>query len=374
MYNSTNTSREYVFTPAGLPVKMSLTVIQVLFGGFAVVANGTYIYLRRKMKRKSHHVFSRSMTSYFTQSLAWSNVLCCVISLPLVLVQYFVDVFQNDFGCRAVRFFQFVFPVVTMFNLVVIGVERYMATFHPFLVPTERITRRRVIAAWGVGVVVTLIPIPTFGGVPFDIDEGTYTIICKYNNDVAVYRVMFLTFNLVVYFIPSIALTIISYRIRRYMTSNRFVAHNRQCTIRTNSWRFQGTRMFSTLILAFILPYMLYMVYSAVNMILRPVLSFTTDYIIRYTSGVLAYGNAALSPIIVFTNMRDVRQTLMDSLRKLTRNRRNAVHTSPETWTEERSLSRHREPNYMVHDRVPNVHFVRPNTVSLNVTEVYDLA
>ncbi|XP_031575044.1 neuromedin-U receptor 2-like [Actinia tenebrosa] len=326
--NSRNVSeiitRAYVFAPVSNNVKLVISTAMLLFGVYGLIANSLILYFKHKQHRRRRCAIQRALTrsalkEYFINSLALSDLLCCLISLPLVTAEMFIDFVHNDWICKVNRFLNFIFPVITILNLLVIGIERYFAIFHPFKVLARHKAKKIVMGAWVLGVLLTLIPMPTYKLIYFEIEENSYTLICKYDNTLPLYRCLFIAFITICYIIPSIILIFVNLRILKFVRRKRCrVAPLQQVKTskRTPSQtsRFKVTRMFMWLILAFIIPYLLFIVYNGLVMVLRPTISFTSDYLARYASAFFGFSNGAVSAAILFHNEKDLKRRLGDML------------------------------------------------------------
>ncbi|XP_031568773.1 neuromedin-U receptor 1-like [Actinia tenebrosa] len=297
-----NTSREYVFAPVSYLIKLIILTAMLSFGVYGLIANSLILYFKHKQHRRRRHTirrpFSRSLTEYFINSLALSDLLCCLISLPLYSSEMFIDFVKSDSVCRFTRLFNSMFAVITILNLLVIGVERHLTIFHPFFILSRRTAKKMVAAAWVLGVLFTLVSVPAYGLVYFeDIDKNYYTLVCKYDSSMPLYRALFITFISILYIVPSFILTFISLCIlNRQRESQRADAF--QNTRRALS-RLKVTRMFVSLIFAFIIPYMAFSMYSSFRMVFKVNVSFTADYIVRHISVSLIYANGSISATIL---------------------------------------------------------------------------
>lgn len=161
---STNITGRYVFLPVDLPVRVTIYTLFGFCGLYAILANAMTLYIidehaKRRKGKCTRTSFDRFfVTLAFAKSLAVSDLLCSIIFVPLTTTLNFLDIVNNDLVCKAVRFTNIFFPVVTINNLFVIGIERYMAVFHPYRVPTLRTVKKLVVGAWVVGAVITILP------------------------------------------------------------------------------------------------------------------------------------------------------------------------------------------------------------------------
>lgn len=301
-----------------------LFIPMLSFGVYGFIANSLILYLKYKQHIKRRQTiqrpFNRSLTEYFINSLALSDVLCSAISFPSFVSEMFIDFVHYDWICKLNRFFGITFPVITILNLLTIGLERYFAIFHPFSFLSQRKAKKMVVGAWILGSLITVIPLPAYNLVRFDIDDNTYTLICKYDNSLPLYRRLFISFIAIVYIIPSCILIFVNLRILRYMRRSRRRVVPREGNQNSNpsvTRRFKATQMFISLIFAFIVPYLLFMFYSGVMMALELKLSFTTDYVARVVSAMLVYTNGAVSATIFFHKEKDLKKMLMSMLHDL---------------------------------------------------------
>ena len=120
-------SRVYVFTPAEFTTKLALVLVFASFGAVGFVGNLLIYYFiffqKNVVSYMQNNTFLRNFDLYI-KSLALSDILSNIISLPLICIQIMVDVFQHDWACRFVRFIGILLPSITMNNLMVISLER----------------------------------------------------------------------------------------------------------------------------------------------------------------------------------------------------------------------------------------------------------
>jgi hypothetical protein len=242
-----------------------------------------------------------------------SHFLCGIISIPIAITTNFVDVINNDMVCKAVRFTNIFFLVVTGNTLFVIGIERYVAVFYPFRVPSRRLVRGFVAAAWIAGGLITLVPSATFSLQIRDIGPDTYTKLCMYGKTVPIYKTMFLGYTIMHYLIPSVILTFASLRILSFLQRRRKTTFPN--ARRVNSPRLYGTSTFVTLILTVVIPYILFITFSSLNMVLKINLNSTADFVVRRLSVLLAYSNAAVSPTVMLYTMPELKRDFLEFVR-----------------------------------------------------------
>jgi len=318
---SSNVTVRYVYLPVDLQVRIHLYVFVGFCGLYAILANGMILYLTTKLKKSRKRGNSRSFDRFFVrmifiQSLAVSDLLCACISTPLTTTLNFLDIVNNDLVCKAVRFCNIFFPVVTINNLFLIGIERYLAVFHPYRVPTLRTVKYLVISAWVLGAMITFLPTVTYRVLKVDVEPGIYTTICIYDKTVAAYKIIMFVFSGIMYVVPALILTVTNTRILVYLRKRRIERQNDQLhnNQQRHSWRFKGTITFVVLIFTFVIPYFLFVVFTAINIMLKLQMTFTTEYILQRMTMVFANSNSVVSPTVLLLTLPDLRRLLKSFL------------------------------------------------------------
>ena len=175
-------NKQYVFTPAGLDVKLPISALIVVAAavGFA----GNLCVLRFTNNEEKKPVRARSSTlNFFIRSLALSDVLASLIGAPVIVAWLNYDLFVTKWTCSITPFFTLVFIVITNFNLVVIAVERYICTCRPTSRPlSSRTVRKAVKGAWLLGFLFSLGFSYSMSEVTVDLNSTHYTLVCGYDN------------------------------------------------------------------------------------------------------------------------------------------------------------------------------------------------
>ena len=250
----------------------------------------------------------------YINSLVISDVLCNLISLPTVCVQFYFDVFKGLWGCRVSRYLQIVFPCVTMNNLMVISMEKYFSTRNvpsPFLFST---VKKLVWSAWLAGAVFVLIPSATYKQIRYELNETHYTMDCKYDKDHLPFRIIFLTFILFQYIIPCFILMFVSICLiitvkKKTRISVNIMQDNAIKRI-TRAAKRKAEILILALLLAFVTPYLLFFGQVLLTMVTKRDIDYHTDFLIRYTSASFAYSNGAVNVVIYSVQMKDFRAFL----------------------------------------------------------------
>ena len=312
-YSSNNLYSVYIFTPAGCKTKLALLLTSLTVGLMGLVGNSLILYYVSWKKRVTiieRSVFMKNFNLYI-KSLALSDVLCTAVSLPLTCIQFYFDVFQNQWPCIIARYFNIVFPIITIHNLIVISIEKYLSLRRVPRPLNSSTVRKLIFLAWFLGCVTTLFPAATFKGIRYDLNETHFTVICKYDNEHLPFRLMFLSFTLVEYVLPSMFLAAVNISL---ITTVWVLVKFRVSSQANNPIRrtlrvakIRGTFLLIAVTFSFIIPYFFYLGYVTYNMIFKPVVDFQTDYVIRYGSGVIAFSNSAINFAIYVVHMKGFR-------------------------------------------------------------------
>lgn len=303
----------YIFTPAGYTTKFALLVSMGTVGLLGFVGGCLILCFVSSRKQALYLQSSRFMKNFnfYIQSLALSDMFCTMVSLPLHCIQIHFDLFQNHWGCKIVRYLNIVFPVITINNLVVIGTEKYLSLRRVPRTLKVSTVRKLIFLAWLAGFAITLVPAATFTGIRYDLNATHFTVICKYDREYLPFRLMFLSFTVVVYVLPSIFLIVVNISLIRTvwvkvkMTISIQVKNPIKAKLRAA--KIRGTFLLIAVTFAFVIPYFAYLGYVTYNMIAKPVIDFQTDYIIRHASGVLAFSNSAINFVIYVVQVKDFR-------------------------------------------------------------------
>ena len=120
------------------------------------------------------------------------------------------DVFQHDWPCRAVRYFNILFPYITVNNLIVMSLERFISSRDVPRAFSVYTVRKLVYGAWIVGFFIALAPAVTMGGIRYDLNATHYTLVCKYDTNYLPFKVIFVSYTVVQHLIPSVVLSCIN--------------------------------------------------------------------------------------------------------------------------------------------------------------------
>ncbi|XP_078384206.1 adenosine receptor A3-like [Oculina patagonica] len=318
--NGTELARKvYVFRPLQSSTRLTLFLLLASIGIVGFVGNILVLcFVKSKMRTTGHllttSIFEKNLNVYI-RSLAISDVLCDAISVPPICFQLYFDVLNRGWGCRIVRYLNVVFPSVTMNNLLFISLERYFSTRQNPRTLRHSTIKKIVVFAWVAGLVVVLVPGATYEGIRFDLNDTHYTVLCRYDNQYLPFRIMFLSYTLLQYIIPSCI--IIRVNISLIITlwtklRSRTVDVQRDNAIRMmrRAAAIRGTYITVSLTFAFVIPYLFYFGNTIYNMVTQITIDFETDYVLRCTSAMIGYSNSVVNVIIYMVQMKDFRAFL----------------------------------------------------------------
>ncbi|XP_078384121.1 putative G-protein coupled receptor 19 [Oculina patagonica] len=307
----------YVFRPIKPSTKLALLLSLVAIGIIAFVGNVLILlFLKTKERAKS---FMRTCSflmnfNFYIKSLAISDVLSSIISLPYVSLQLYLDVMQRGWACKIGRYLVILFPCITINNLLVISFGKYFSTRQVPRTFSHSTVKRIVLFAWLAGFLVALFPAATHEGLRYDINDTHYTVLCRPNNQYFMFRIIFVTFTFLQYIIPSCILIKlnISLIITLWTRARRTIDVQRDNGIRS-AVRVARIRSIYTVVVltfAFVTPYLLYVAYVIYHMVAQPKMDFETDHVIRTVSVIMALSNGAINVAIHLVQMKDFRTFL----------------------------------------------------------------
>ena len=326
----------YIFTPAGVTAKSILCSIILAVGGVGFLGNCLIFHFLCQKTRRIPLQMSRFMCNLnlYIRSLALSDVLSCLVSLPLLCVQILFDVFQSGWPCKIVRYFHFIFPAITMNNLVVINVEKYLSTRKFPRTFSAAAVRKMIICAWVLGVVIPLLPAFAYEGIRVDLNRTHFTVICRNDQNFYPFKIMLVIFP-IQYIFPSVLVIYMNICLTRtvWIKGKRKV-HNgvsNNFKAKLTATRIRGTSLLIAVTFAFTIPHLFFVTNAAYTQIAEPQRGFATDFITRYAAGATAHCSGLINFIIYFAQMKDFREFLKNVL--LPRRTRREAADQPEVQT-----------------------------------------
>ena len=293
--------KQYIFTPAGLDVKLTFTILIIISAVIGFLGNVSVVHFIRQRKEKRPRTAMSSNLHYFIYSLALSDILCVSICVPIFLIHCFVDVLQSGWPCKISRFLAYNFPFVTVYNLVVISIERCILICRPTSRPLSRVAvEKSVRGAWILGFVVSCVPLITVEGIRVDLNDTHYTVICEHNRKSPLNRVILQISMFIFYVLPFVFIlftcafvirAVIKKKFHVATTPNNIVSAMRE-------WRTKqrkATLLLVAIILAFALPNILLVAFNIFKLVVRPPDDFKRDFVVRTTGAILVFLNSAVN-------------------------------------------------------------------------------
>ena len=305
----------YIFTPAGDTAKSVLCSILLAVGSVGFLGNCLVFYFLCQKTTSTPFQMSRFMRNLnlYIRSLSLSDLLSCLVSLPLLCIQIFFDVFQSGWPCKIVRYFHFIFPAITMNNLIVINVEKYLST-RAFPRTFSSVTvRKMIVSAWVLGIVVMVIPAAAYDGIKVDLNQTHFTVICRNGQNFYPFKIALVIFP-IQYIFPSVLVIYMNICLTRtvWTKGKRRIdnAASNASKAKNTAARIKGTSLLIAVTFAFTIPYLLFVTNVAYTQIAKPKRGFATDFITRYAAGATAYCSSVINFILYFAQMKDFREFL----------------------------------------------------------------
>lgn len=314
-FNGTSTEtygKTYVFSTIESSILLTLILLLVTVGLVGLVGNILILCFLKEKKKKKSFVrvcsFEKNFNVYL-KSLAISDVLSVVISIPLTCVHLLFDVLQRGWGCKIARYFNFLFPSITIYNLLFISIERYFSTRDIPRTFSHSNVKKTVFAGWLMGCLTMWIPATTFDGMMYDLNETHYTVVCRYDNQYLPFRIILLTFTTLQFIVPIVIMIILNILLMKTVWKRRnviFNVHrNNGIKIMARKTAIHRTCFIIALTFAFIFPYFFTIAQMAYNNITGATIGFQTDLIIRFVGGLLTLSNPAVDFVLYLVQMKD---------------------------------------------------------------------
>ena len=314
-------NRIYVFTPVDVTAKWALCGLFSTIGSLGFFGNCLLLFFLWKKPKGNPIQRSSFMKNFnlYVKSMSLSDILSCAVSLPLICIQLLFDVFQSGWPCKLVRYVNFIFPVITVNNLVVISLEKYLSTRANPRTFSAATVQKMIIFAWIFGLFFMLFPTATYDGVRVDLNDTHFTVVCRNDPNFYPFRIILVVFP-VQYLLPSLFITYINICLMKtlWIRGNRNVGNgplNNAFKAKMRAVRVKGISLLITITFTFIISYFVFLGYQiAYALLAKKGLDFSTDFVIRYASGSIAYLNCVTDVIIYFVQMKDFREFLRKRL------------------------------------------------------------
>lgn len=310
----------YVFTPVGFTTKLVFCLMVGVIIVMGIIGNCfmlLFLWSKQKRTQLQSTRFVKNLNMYL-RNLALSDLLSCLTTLPLFCIQITFDVFQSGWACKIVRYFQFIFAVITINILVVISLEKYLSTRKVPRTFSASTMSKLVFGAWVVGLVVMLIPSATYDGQRVDLNKTHFTVVCNFQKNFYSFRLMTVLFP-IQFVLPFLFITFVNISLVRtvWIRGRRKIASNpgnNPLRAKLMAIKVRGITLLILVTFTFFVTYFFFIGYLTYKQIARPDLEFQTDYVLRYGSGVTVYLNSSINVAIYLVRMRDFREFLKNLL------------------------------------------------------------
>lgn len=310
----------YVFTPVGFTTKLVFCLMVGVIIVMGIIGNCfmlLFLWSKQKRTQLQSTRFVKNLNMYL-RNLALSDLLSRLTTLPLFCIQITFDVFQSGWACKIVRYFQFIFAVITINILVVISLEKYLSTRKVPRTFSASTMSKLVFGAWVVGLVVMLIPSATYDGQRVDLNKTHFTVVCNFQKNFYSFRLMTVLFP-IQFVLPFLFITFVNISLVRtvWIRGRRKIASNpgnNPLRAKLMAIKVRGITLLILVTFTFFVTYFFFIGYLTYKQIARPDLEFQTDYVLRYGSGVTVYLNSSINVAIYLVRMRDFREFLKNLL------------------------------------------------------------
>ena len=189
-------NRIYVFTPVDVTAKWALCALFSTIGCLGFFGNCLLLYFLWKKPKGNPIQRSRFVQNLnlYVRSMSLSDILSCAVSLPLICIQILFDVFQSGWLCKLVRYANLIFPAVTVNNLVVISLEKYLSTRANPRTFSAATVHKMIIFAWVFGLFFMLFPAAVYDGIRVDLNDTHFTVVCRNDSNFYPFKIIFVFF------------------------------------------------------------------------------------------------------------------------------------------------------------------------------------
>ena len=312
-------SKIYKYNANEPSTRRALSILLVLVGIAGFVGNVLVLYFLKTKKGKASFLrtfsFEKNVCVYI-KSLATSDVLSCLISVPYLCVEFNYDLFNTGRHCKIARYMIYIFPSVTMSNLLLLNIEKYFATRKVPRTFRHSTVKKMVFFAWVASCLIVFLPAATCRGIRFDINETHYTVVCRFDNQYLPFNIMFLTYAALQYMIPmiiiiriniSLIITVLTITKRRKTVN---VQRDNGIKMKLRAATIRSIWIIIALTFAFIFPYLVYFAQITYNHVVKVKIDFKTDVTLRGVGALVAMANPAVNAALYFVQLRDFRHFL----------------------------------------------------------------
>lgn len=296
-------------------IRITISVFLVTAAIFGLVGSVLILYFMKT--KKVTNSFLRGISfqknfNFYIKSLTTSDILSSLISVPVTVISLLSDShsIQSGWGCKATMYFIILFPTITMSNLLVISIEKYLSTRSAPRTLTFSTVKELVLFAWLEGCLIVCFPAATFDGVQYSVNDTHYTVICRYNNHYLPSRLIYSIFVILQIILPMVIMIIINISLiktvwRRIYRMSVDVQRDNCIKLKVRAAAVRSTNILVAITFAFILPYLFYVCQVIYNNVTKAKLHYETDYVIGAVGATLAMTNPAVNFILYLTQMKD---------------------------------------------------------------------
>ena len=313
-------SAAYVFQELGDDYERILSVWFVAIGVFGFLANLLMLYLTRHSNTRRQlnepvRTLRKDFMYFFIFNLAFSDAAGSSTGIPLLALElYFNLTIKNNSVCRVVRFSQLLFPTVTMFLLLLITIERYLSIVSPLFILRRSSARKIICLVWIWSSAIICLGLPSFEIQRWELDKQHFTLVFKYSNSGekrTFLKILYLVFVFLAFLVPCFVVVTLSVYIVVRIRKRPVLQDRPLAAITNESEKLKTTKVILTVVAAFVLPYLAYIIYGVVSMSgLLPDNSYETDFVLRCVWAALVYSNVVINPTVIFVQTKSLRLRL----------------------------------------------------------------
>nr|XP_036673574.1 allatostatin-A receptor isoform X3 [Drosophila suzukii] len=271
----------------------------------------------------------RSTTNLMIVNLAAADLMFVILCIPFTATDYMVYYWPyGRFWCRSVQYLIVVTAFASIYTLVLMSIDRFLAVVHPIrsrMMRTENITLIAIVTLW---IVVLVISMPVFftHDVMVDTDAKkniTYGMCTFATNDFLGPKTYQVTFFISSYLLP---LMIISGLYMRMIMRLWHQGTGVRMSKESQRGRKRVTRLVVVVVIAFAslwLPVQLLLLFKSLGVIETNTL---TKLIIQVTAQTLAYSSSCINPLLYAFLSENFRKAFYKSLQSKRLDRWTTTH------------------------------------------------
>ncbi|XP_073818868.1 allatostatin A receptor 2 [Musca autumnalis] len=276
--------------------RMVRVIVPLCFGVIAVTGFfGNILVILVVLLNQQMH----STTNLLIVNLAMADLLFVVFCIPFTATDYVADTWPfGDLWCRIVQYLIVVTAFASIYTLVLMSIDRFLAVVHPIrsrMLRTEKITKICILAIWGVILTISLPVAATHGVV--HLEGSNYSLeMCQFMQNsflsLSVYQIIFFASS---YLVP---LMVISGLYMRMITSLWRHGTSVRMSMESQRGRKRVTRLVVVVVIAFAslwLPVQLILLLKALD-IYQTTTKLTV--ILQIIAQTLAYTSSCINPVL----------------------------------------------------------------------------